>query len=183
MLTKNFFEYRFQPGENILSHISAIETMAARLKDIGSEVSDEQLITKIIVTLPAGYDHVSAAWDNLDDSKKTISLLNARLLKEELTKKLSADNSLPDSQQAALLASQRGGNRFHTCKEEDGGKSSWTKRPKCDHCGKRNHPEEKCWYKFGKPTEGSKATMANAWPGDYAFTSFLHVKSNRTLDE
>ncbi len=51
-LLKNFFDYKYQNNHNVMDHISAIETLAAHLADIGIPLSEQLIITKIICTLP-----------------------------------------------------------------------------------------------------------------------------------
>jgi hypothetical protein len=80
---QQFLNYQYKEGHDISSHVTAIELMASQLQDVGSPVSDVQVITKVVSTLPPSYHHVIAAWENLDDSKKTINLLRARLMKQE----------------------------------------------------------------------------------------------------
>jgi hypothetical protein len=82
-LFQQFLNYQYKEGHDISSHVTAIELMASQLQEVGSPVSDVQVITKVVSTLPPSYRHVIAAWENLDDSKKTINLLRARLMKQE----------------------------------------------------------------------------------------------------
>ena len=61
-----------------MDHITAIETIAAQLSDIGSERKEAEIITKIICTLPPSFRSIRSAWENVDDSKKTLQLLTTR---------------------------------------------------------------------------------------------------------
>ena len=85
ILLRKFFEYRYPNNLDVMSHITAIETIANQLKDVGSPIDDQQLITKIICTLPPSFQHFVAAWDNVPDDRKTVSLLTSRLLRAENT--------------------------------------------------------------------------------------------------
>lgn len=86
-LQQCFFEYKFQSSHDICTHITTIESMANQLKDLGVVVDDMQIITKVICTLPPSFRHIVSVWDNFEDSKKTLQLLTARLLKEETRNK------------------------------------------------------------------------------------------------
>jgi hypothetical protein len=66
-----------------MSHITEIETMAIQLNDVGAPVTDLQIMTKIICTLPPSYRSFTTAWDSVPANEKTIALLTSRLLKEE----------------------------------------------------------------------------------------------------
>ena len=74
MVQQKFFEYRFQQGNDIMNHITDIETMANQLSDLGVPVSELQIVTKIICTLPPNFRSVVSAWDNVDEEKKTVAL-------------------------------------------------------------------------------------------------------------
>lgn len=43
--------YEYEQGNNIMSHITAIEQLTTQLSDLGSVVSESQVITKITMTL------------------------------------------------------------------------------------------------------------------------------------
>lgn len=130
-LLQRFFDYKFQKQHSIMDHITAIETIAAQLRDIGSARTDVEIITKIICTLPPSFRSVKSAWENVDDSKKTLQLLTTRLLKEEsYNQEFEGVHS-----DAAFFAKQT----------EPGFKTK--KNVSCEYCGRRGHVEEKCWKK------------------------------------
>ena len=82
-LLQSFFDYKYQKSHNVMDHITAIETLAAQLADIGFPRSEQDVITKIICTLPPSLRPVRSAWKNVDPSKRTLQLLTTRLLEEE----------------------------------------------------------------------------------------------------
>ena len=82
-LQHRFYEYQYQPGHDIMSHITEIETMASRLSDVGAPMSDIQIMTKIICTQRPCYRNFATVWDNVAVNERTIPLLTTRLLKEE----------------------------------------------------------------------------------------------------
>ena len=82
-LQHRFYEYQYQPGHDIMSHITEIETMASRLSDVGAPMSDIQIMTKIVCTLPPSYRNFATVWDSVPVNERTIPLLTTRLLKEE----------------------------------------------------------------------------------------------------
>ena len=82
-LLQSFFDYKYQKSHNVMDHITAIETLAAQLADIGSPLSEQDVITKIICTLPPSLRPVRSAWKNVDPSKRNLQLLTTRLLEEE----------------------------------------------------------------------------------------------------
>lgn len=104
VLQQRFFEYNFQPDNDIMSHITEIETMASQLNDVGAPVTYIQTMRKIIFTLSPSHRSFTTAWDSVPAADKTISLLTFRLLKEEtMVKRWS--KCQPDATDAAFFAS------------------------------------------------------------------------------
>lgn len=103
VLQQKFFEYQFQPENDILSHITEIETMASQLHDVGAPVTAIQIMTKIICTLPPSYRSFTTAWDSVPAAEKTIALLTSRLLKEETMAKRWSRGQ-PDASDATFFA-------------------------------------------------------------------------------
>jgi hypothetical protein len=102
-LQHRFYEYQYQPGHDIMSHITEIETMASRLSDVGAPMSDIQIMTKIICTLPPSYRNFATVWDSVPVNERTIPLLTARLLKEE-SSALRWSRGQPDAADTAFFA-------------------------------------------------------------------------------
>src|SRR5262249_50571636 len=70
ILHQRFFDYTYQPGDDIAAHISKIEMMANQLTDLKEPVSESQIITKVICTLPPSFRAVVTAWDNVPENQK-----------------------------------------------------------------------------------------------------------------
>ncbi len=83
VLQQKFFEYQYQPEHDIMAHITEVETMASMLSDVEAPVSEIQIMTKILCTMPPSYRSFTTAWDSVPAHEKTIALLTSRLLKEE----------------------------------------------------------------------------------------------------
>lgn len=103
LLQKQFFDYKYKPDHDIMSHITAVECMANTLSDLDAPVSDLQVMTKITCTLPPSYRHFISAWDNVAEADKTIALLTSRLLKEECMTKMY-NNGDPDPSDTAFFS-------------------------------------------------------------------------------
>ena len=103
VLQARFFEYRYKPDHDIMSHVTEVETMATELADVGAPVDAISIMTKIICTLPPSYRSFITAWDSVPFDERTMALLTSRLLKEEsMAKRWSTGQ--PDSQDAAFFA-------------------------------------------------------------------------------
>ena len=54
-LMKSFHEYRMNPGEGVVRHVTKIQNLASQLKDIGETVSDLAVMSKILGCLPTKF--------------------------------------------------------------------------------------------------------------------------------
>ena len=70
---QKFYDYRFKIGDDITSHITTLETLVFELKDVGVDISEVQLMEKILCTLPAHFDSVTPTWENLDRDRQTLT--------------------------------------------------------------------------------------------------------------
>ena len=64
ILLRQFTEYRFKTGHNVTMHVTAIEILWSRRRDIGELIPESQVISKIFSTLPSSYRHFYTTWNN-----------------------------------------------------------------------------------------------------------------------
>ena len=88
-----------------MAQCSAIEQLAAQLRDLQAPLSDTAVISKILHTLPPAYRHFLSAWDNVPAEDKTIRLLTSRLVKEEARTRAFADEVASPSNLALQVTS------------------------------------------------------------------------------
>lgn len=81
----------YVPGDEIMVHITALESMAAQLNDLGVSVTDHDIMTKITCSLPSRFDNLVSSWDGMAEVDKTLEALRARLVSEE--RKITLRNS------------------------------------------------------------------------------------------
>nr|XP_018900023.1 PREDICTED: uncharacterized protein LOC109032382 [Bemisia tabaci] len=86
-LLEDFFNFKYERGDDIMTHVSKIENLYTNLSAVNGKISEEMLQTKIISTLPPSLSIVSTSWDSTDKNKKTLTNLKSRLLIEELRRK------------------------------------------------------------------------------------------------
>jgi hypothetical protein len=63
LLMQQFFEYKYHQEHSVMPHISAIELLAAQLKDLNEPVTEAHVMTKILVT--PSFRHFLSVWDNV----------------------------------------------------------------------------------------------------------------------
>jgi hypothetical protein len=83
LLHREFLSLNHKTGDDIMTHVTNIDTIASQLRDLGVHVSDDEIIAKIICTLPESFKHMETAWDSMPMNEKTINALRARVLQEE----------------------------------------------------------------------------------------------------
>lgn len=134
-LQQKFFNLKYE-DEGIALFISKIQELEARLKQYGEKLSEQMLITKVLVSLPEKYKHFVSAWESVPAQGQKLSELTSRLLIEE--ERSGEDRSV----ESALLTTKK--------LEPD--------RNKCFTCGKFGHVKADCWRnKNAAKTEKNKA--------------------------
>jgi len=83
LLQQKFFSYVKDPTNNISAHISELEKLANNLKLTGENITDNMLLTKILMNLPNSYQHFYSAWDSMQSENKMVNNLTGRLLMKE----------------------------------------------------------------------------------------------------
>ena len=73
LVMTRFFNYKYQQGNTIMAHIAAIEQMASQLRDLQAPVSDVQVMSKILLTLPPSYRHFLSTWRENEGSNPKIA--------------------------------------------------------------------------------------------------------------
>ncbi|XP_065356162.1 uncharacterized protein LOC135950554 [Calliphora vicina] len=83
MLHQQVFNFTKDAGENMISYIARLEELVQRLRDLNETISDDMVITKIILSLPSEYAAFSSAWESASKLERTLDNLRARLVIEE----------------------------------------------------------------------------------------------------
>ena len=83
LLQQQFFQYEKVPEDAISVHISKLQKMSKQLEDLGEKISNNMLITKILLTLPEDFKHFFASWETAGKEERTLRNLTSRLCMEE----------------------------------------------------------------------------------------------------
>ncbi len=70
-------------GQDIMIHVTALETLSAQLNDLGEPISDNTLMTTILCKLPPRFKWFTHAWQYLRDNERTLEAFRSRLISEQ----------------------------------------------------------------------------------------------------
>lgn len=73
-----------EPEDNIAVFLSKLMEIVQQLRDQKEDISVSIVMTKILMFLPAEYNHFHSAWESTNAESQTITNLRARLMAEEL---------------------------------------------------------------------------------------------------
>ena len=107
MLIQQFIDYKYNKGDSVVAHIAKIEMMAQNLEDIGQKMSEEQIISKLITSLPSEYRHVLTAWKSMPTEQKTRKTLIMRIFEEETMNKMMRIREIEEIDSALLVRNMR----------------------------------------------------------------------------
>ena len=128
---------KMESQESVEGFIAKIEENAERLKDLDEPVSDNMIMTKILMSLPDVYKHFVTAWESTSDDAKNLANLTNRLILEQT--RLN-----PNHAESSAFTSK---NVQH-----------FKRKSKCFLCNKEGHWKKDC-PKLKKRTRDRKTEM------------------------
>ena len=106
-IQKEFFMMAFiEPTKGVMAHMTAVETLAAKLNQLGISTTEQAVIGKILATLPRDFHVVSKCFESMAKEEKTLETIRSKLAKEEkiLKRQLEEDNRRPSKDTEALVS-------------------------------------------------------------------------------
>lgn len=157
MLQKQFFEFKWTESESVSYNLSKLEQLSNKMKSLGGEIQSSMLLTRILSSLPKRFNHFHSAWDSVDDKKKTLENLTARLMAEELRLQEQEDTHETST---ALLANFKVGNKGSKndmYKQVKNGSDGRKQASTCYNCGKSGHLKRDCFRCYICKKKGHKS--------------------------
>ena len=146
LLQQKFFSYSKDPMDDISTHISKLENLGRKLSLAGEPITDNMVMTKILMTLPKDYQHFYSAWDSIPTGSKTVNNLTSRLLIEE-SRIQQIKGEVGDQEKSSAFSA-----KFQN--KSSGKRGSYSKNKKelintnnklnCFYCGKKGHFKRDC---------------------------------------
>lgn len=68
VLQQRFYAALYQLEEGIAGHISRLQHLVNKMRNLSEKIFENMLIAKILNTLPANYAHFYSAWDSTPDA-------------------------------------------------------------------------------------------------------------------
>ena len=146
-LTK-FYNYKISEGQSVVEGYAEIEELSRSLAEIGINMDESAVVTKIVSAMPDKHTAFKKAWDSVPDAEQTLSRLLSRLRKEELEQGQVKEETHEDQQPSAFFT--KGGKRFRKpCpSDKTPQRGSYPKGVKkkgnCHNCGKPGHWAREC---------------------------------------
>jgi transposase InsO family protein len=126
-----------------MTHVTHIENLASQLRDLGSPQSDDEVMAKIMGTLPPEFANFDSQWDGLKPEDRTLTYLRARLVQEARKVKQRQNTVTPrGANNDALFSHPSKSNFSQPVKSDDGRNRSgrW-----CTSCKRNTHWTKDCW--------------------------------------
>lgn len=134
LLQKEFYDIRMEQGVKMSEYVAKVEFVAKRLRDIGIDLDDDTIISKIVSGLASEYKHFMSNWMSTPKEERTYTNLLPRLLAEETIHSASESTSVSAMKMEAKTRPKAQENRRNKKK----------KAIECYHCHKKGHMKKDC---------------------------------------
>lgn len=146
LLQQKFFSFVKEKSDDIVTHISKLETIVQQLRDLGVVIDDNMVITKILMTLPDEYRYFVSAWESTAKNLQTIENLTNRLMIEE-----SRTSTKAACEPAEAFFSRQKAGKFKRQEKKPG---------VCYQCGGNGHWKRDCKGKSETKKAGERRFTA-----------------------
>lgn len=149
-LQQKYYGFTKDPGDDIATCLSKLMEIVQQLKDQKESISDSMVMTKILMSLPAEYNHFHSAWESTSAEDQTMVNLRARLMAEELRLKTQGQSENAEALMAKrnfskknFNAKKKGKSSEQSNKEKNKG-NNIKQKGNCFLCGESTHWKRDC---------------------------------------
>ncbi|XP_046456088.1 serine/threonine-protein kinase fray2-like [Daphnia pulex] len=111
LLWTKFYGCTFRQGQSVSSFLTELEQIAFRLKSLHIAIDDEQIMAKVLMSLPAEFRVFGFAWESTPVAEKTLKRLTTRII--TLDKSMRNDEEKRSTPAAAFLSKNKNGAEPH----------------------------------------------------------------------
>jgi len=146
VLWKEYYDTKMSPGAKVSEYVTKMEFLAMKLRNIGEELSDDSLISKIVSGLSSDYKHFMSNWLATSKSDRTFENLLPRLLAEE---SIAQEMDSKDVTAMKMATSASPHNKDKRARKNK-------KDIECYHCQKKGHYKRDCRLLKKEKDQGKK---------------------------
>ena len=157
LLMEQLYAYKWDKNIPAIDNAGNVVNVAYQLSNLGQEMNDVAIMSKIVSMLPPALDHFSTAWDSVPAAEKTVDNLIHRLQREEDKLKTLQQEQPSAAFRAEHHRPSRRSNRSHpyhmpvrmriscyTCGQQG---HSQRECRNCSICKKDNHSTQNCYFR------------------------------------
>lgn len=145
IIRKNLAQLKLMEGGDLQSHLLKFDELIRELKTAGGKPTEADLVAQLFITLPAQYDAVVTAMENLDDENLKLTMVKSRLLGEECKQKSRSSDEQMQNNATAFSSKKPFKARFNG---------------KCNKCGKFGHKKADCRVKMQNSAAAAKVGVS-----------------------
>ena len=137
---RKYRDAKMKEGEDMLRHINKHQEIVDQLVSVGADISKQEQVWELLLSLPESYDNLVNALEFSDDL--TLPVLRQRLFLEEQKRKQRASEGRSED---ALVSSRRySRNNFSRTRQKGPNRISNRSDIQCYNCGKYGHIAKDC---------------------------------------
>lgn len=158
---------------NVQDFATLLQTRAAALNVAGGTISEDEMVDKLIFSLPDDFDSVTLQFEN----ERNLSL--AKILPALISK----EAQLKERNEASSIKVNANLSRIEEL-EKKLQQALQNSRPVCNHCKKKGHTENRCWnlHPEMRPQNNTTPQNVRSYPQSVCFsgTNFLDHKNTQS---
>jgi hypothetical protein len=97
LMKRRFLTIRMNEGEKVQTHLNLVKSMSEQLIAIGVQVSQEDLIMTLLMSLPTSYEHLITALDSVKSDELTFDYVSAKIISYDMRRQSNQFNSTDES--------------------------------------------------------------------------------------
>lgn len=163
-LQQKYYGFAKEPDDGIATFISKLMEVVQQLRDQDESISESMVMTKILMSLPAEYNHFHSAWESTSADQQTMANLRSRLLAEELRLKSQGQVETVEALVARLNLSKKTNTQKGNASRNRNNKGGKSKpKGKCFECGESGHWKRDCPKSKKQSAKSSDGTSTDAF--------------------